>query len=40
MKNITEVQPLENNILHIQYGDSVSFNVDIKPFIKSEYQAH
>ena len=35
MKNIVEAQPLNNNILHIRFEDGVSFNVDIKPFIKS-----
>ncbi len=35
MKNIVAAQPLDNNILHVSFDDGVSFDVDIKPFIKS-----
>jgi len=35
MKNIIETLPLDNNILHLIFVDGVSFDVDIKPFIKS-----
>lgn len=35
MKNIVEAKPLNNNILHVRFDDGESFDVDIKPFIKS-----
>jgi len=35
MKNIIEAQPLDNNVLHILFDNGASFDVDIKPFIKS-----
>ena len=35
MKNIIEAKPLDNNILHIIFEGGDTFNVDMKPFIKS-----
>ena len=35
MKNIIEARPLDNTVLHIIFDDGASFDVDIKPFIKS-----
>jgi len=35
MKNIVEAQRLADNVLHIRFDDGETFDVDIKPFIKS-----
>jgi hypothetical protein len=35
MKSIVEAKPLENNLLHIKFNDGATFDIDIKPFIKS-----
>lgn len=35
MKEILQVQPLDNNMLSVWFNTGENFNGDIKPFIKS-----
>ena len=35
MRNIIEAKPLDNNMLYIKFDNGVSFDIDLKPFIKT-----